>query len=116
MTDTNKALLPCPFCGCKSILCDSYIDFYQYYCRDCGAKAAYSKQSNGAISSWNTRALSPNAVVIPIDAIEKIKEAILNFDGWHQNRCRDGYYINTGLHRGAVEALAILSQYGEPNE
>jgi hypothetical protein len=61
----------------------------------------------------NTRALSPNAVVIPRDEFEKFKilaECITNIFDCDQDAHEDGSYCQACV---VEEFIAILSQYGE---
>ena len=78
MTDKQKELKPCPFCGGEAVD-DIYIrDGRQVSCKNCGAyMAAFNPDANiKAIEAWNTRAAlsEPEAVEVDwlIDEFEDI--------------------------------------------
>jgi hypothetical protein len=120
MTDTNKALLPCPFCGGDNLtLISAERDEGYVHCGDCLAQGPFTDQIGGwwkPKDKWNTRALSPNAVVMLREGIEKIKGAVETLK-WlaltADAEDRNSTVIRQNCTYIAVEAEAILSQYGE---
>ena len=109
MTDTNKALRECPFCGLGDRLC---IFNNGVCCERCeiGGDLGHcvGKECEAlAIERWNHRALSPNAVVMSREELAEIKHSM--------NRAIDMIWReqpNLSLSH-IKQALAILSQYGE---
>ena len=133
MTDTNKALKPCPFCGQEpqwnnskttfSVQCSGSPDgaFYgdfssQHRCFSSPSSGDW-KTEDSAIAAWNTRAFSPNAVVISREDFENIVSRFKFcldelWDDYKRSYSKSEF---ENYYKEEIEALETLSQYGETN-
>lgn len=55
----NEKLKPCPFCGGKAKLVETYVEkgiwVYSVDCSNCKTRQQVSKTEEEAINAWNTR-------------------------------------------------------------
>ena len=56
--ELSEGLKPCPFCGSTRVY-DAGLWHHVIKCLDCGTRSAPCSKWDEAVSSWNTRALTP---------------------------------------------------------
>lgn len=70
MTSEQRELLPCPFCGCKTVyLTDGLSEdgYFTVWCEDgCSATSSFCADPDEAVTAWNTRPSSPGEAWIDV--------------------------------------------------
>ena len=105
-----EGLKPCPFCGSTRVY-DAGLWHHVIKCLDCGTRSAPCSKWNEAVSSWNTRALTP--------AQERADE-LLDALGYVLTQLRLAYmgFFSTSIDAVKLQELfdSIAGEYGGDEE